>query len=324
MNGLLFRSLTAFAAGATVLAGAPARAQPAYPSQRVSMLIGFAAGGFADTVARVVGSRLGERLGQSFVAQNLEGGASIRATRQMTTAAPDGYTILVTTTSIAINESLVPARGYNVNALEAVAIPVSAPESFSANATSPIKSIADLLAKAKSGKVYLGTPGIGSGSHIAAEYFFKFFAKTEVNHIPFGGGNPAKLALLANDVVVLASTATSGTLRSIASGETTGLAIAAKARSGVIPNVPTFTELGYEGFEAASWAGFFVPAGTPPGVIERLNREINAILGEDAIRKQIDALGLDIVVRDPAATNGYFRSEIDNWSRMVKTVGVTQ
>jgi len=203
------RGLRLMAALAAVLCpGASALAQAAYPNQRVTMFIGFAAGGYADSVARIVGARLGERLGQSFVAQNLEGGGGIRAARQVTVAPPDGYTLLVTTTSLAINETYVPTRGYTADQLTAVAIPVSAPESMAANNNASIKSVADLVAMAKAGKVYLGTPGIGSGSHIAAEYFFKNLVKAEVRHIPFAGGSPAMLGLISGDINVLAATAT--------------------------------------------------------------------------------------------------------------------
>jgi tripartite-type tricarboxylate transporter receptor subunit TctC len=302
----------------------PAFAQVDYPKQRVSILIGFSAGGFADTVARIVGARLGERLGQSFVTQNLEGGGGIRAARQATVARPDGYTILVTTTSLAINETLVPNRGYNADQFEAVAIPVSAPESISANNNASIISIADLVKAAKAGKVHLGTPGLGSGSHIASQYFFKNLAKADVNHIPFAGGNPAMLGLMAGDINVLASTATSSTLRHMTAGDVTPIAVAGRKRSSIIPNVPTFSESGYAGFEASSWVGFFVPAGTPTAIVEKLNQEINAVMQEDETQKRIALLGLETFIRSRPDTAAFFTEEIANWSRMVVAAGIVQ
>ena len=314
---------TAMACSLTAMSNS-AFAQATYPNQRVNMLIGFAAGGFADTIARLVGARLAERLNQSFIAQNLEGGGGIRATRQTTVSPADGYTILVTTTSIAINESLVPGRGYKADQVEAVAIPVSAPESLSANKDSGIKNVADLVAFAKAGKVYLGTPGIGSGSHIAAEYFFKTLVKAEVKHIPFSGGNPAMLGLVSGDVNVLASTNTGAPLRNMVIGDTIGIAVAGHDRMSQAPKVPTFAESGYPGYEASSWVGFFVPTGTPATVIEKLNQEINAVMQEEDTRKRIDTLGLEIVLRDRAETAAFFKSEIGNWSKMVEAVGITQ
>ena len=138
-----------------------------YPSQRISFIVGFAVGGFADTIGRWVAIRLGERTGQTVVVQNMEGGGGVRAARRVAMSPPDGYTILVTTTSLTINESLVPNRGYTATAFDAVSLPVSAPESLSASVKSPIKSLADLVNEAKAGTVFMGSAGIGSGSHIA-------------------------------------------------------------------------------------------------------------------------------------------------------------
>jgi tripartite-type tricarboxylate transporter receptor subunit TctC len=307
-----------------VVLGAPALAQAPYPSQRVNMYIGFAAGGFADTIARVVGARLAERLGQSFIAQNLEGGGSVRATRQLTVAAPDGYTLLVTTTSIAINETLVPGRGYRAEQLEPVAIGVSGPEILTSNKQSGLRTIADVAEAARAGKVFLGTPGIGSGSHIAAEYFFKNLVKARVQHIPFAGGNPAMLGLLAGDVNVLATTASGNTTRTVMNGDAIGIGVEAKQRTHLLPQVPTFAEAGYAGFEASSWTGFFAPAGTPAAVVEKLNTQINAILREPETKARIDAMGLEVTQRDVAATKTFFTEEIANWGRMVAAAGITQ
>lgn len=308
----------------SLVAPAVAHAQSAYPTQRVSMLVGFAAGGFADTIGRLVATRLGDKLGQPFVVQNLAGAGSVRATRQASIAPADGYTILATTTAIAINESLVPDRGYEATAVQTIAIPVTAPEAITANLDTPIGSVAYLVALAKEGKVFLGSPGIGSGSQIAAEYFFKVLAKVDMRHIPFAGGSPAMQGLMTGDVNVLATTATGTTVRNIVGGQIKGVAIAAKERSAVIASVPTFAESGYPGFEAASWVGFFAPAGTPTPIIGKLNAEINAVMREDEMRRRMDAVGLDMIIRDVAETDKYFRSEVANWSRMVETAGVKQ
>ena len=312
----------AFVFGA--IGAGPAFAQAPYPNQRVLMYIGFAAGGYADSVARVIGARLGERLGQTFQAQNLEGGGGISAARQVTIAPPDGYTLLVTTTSLAINETYVPGRGYTVDRLAAVAMPVSAPESMTANNASGIKTIADMVAMAKAGKVYLGTPGIGSSSHIAAEFFFKTLAKAEVKLIPFQGGSPATLGLIAGDINVMAATASGGPVRNVASGDITGIGVETRERTSILPNVPTFAESGYPGFEASAWVGFFAPAGTPTAVLDKLNREINAVVQEDETKERLKALSADIFIRDRVSTQSFLAGEIANWSKMVEAVGTAQ
>lgn len=316
-------TLLAASLAATIAAPPAASAQATnYPTQRINFIVGFAAGGFADTIARWVAARLGERLGQTVVVQNMAGGGGIRAARAVAMAPPDGYTILATTTSLAINESLAPSRGYTAAAFEAVSLPISAPESLSVNAKSPIKTLAELVKEAKAARVFMGTAGIGTGSHIAGEYFFKVLAKTPVKHIPFPGGNPAMMALLSNDITVLAATATGNISRAVDNGDTTGLAVAAAERSPTLPKVPTFAEAGYPGLLASSWVGFFAPAGTPEAVLAKLNSEINALLQEPEIAKRITASGLQTTVRNHAESAKMFSAEIKNWSTMVEAVGV--
>jgi tripartite-type tricarboxylate transporter receptor subunit TctC len=252
----------------------------------------------------------------------MEGGGGIRATRRVVMSPPDGYTILVTTTSLAINESLVLERGYTAGQLEAVSLPVSAPEALSVNVKSPIKTLTDLLKEAKEGSVFMGTAGIGSGSHLAAEYFFKVLAKTPIKHIPFQGGNPAMMALLSGEITVLANTATGSLVRGVRNGEVTGLAVAADKRSPILPSIPTFAEAGYPGHLASSWVGFFAPAGTPEPVLVKLNSEINAIMQEPEMAKRLDSVGLDLTVRNRADTAKMFNAEIKNWSTMVQAVGI--
>ena len=326
MRNIVKRSiLSVVVASLAGLVAAPtiSRAQGTdYPSQRINFMVGFAAGGFADTIGRWVAARLGERTGQTVVVQNIAGGGGIRAARAVAMAPPDGYTILVTTTSLAINESLAPGRGYTAASFDAVALPISAPESLSVSAKSPIKTLAALVQEAKTGNVFMGSAGIGTGSHIAGEYFFKVLAKTPVKHIPFPGGNPAMLALLSNDVTVLAATATGNISRAVSNGDTTALAVAAAERSPTLRSVPTFTEAGYPGMSASSWVGFFAPAGTPEAVLAKLNSEINALLTEPEIAKRIEASGLETTVRSRAESAKLFSADIKSWSTMVEAVGV--
>ena len=239
--------------GAVIAAPTAGSAQSTdYPSQRISFIVGFAVGRLAHTIARGVAIRLGDRNGPTVVVENIEGGGGVRAARRVAMSPPDGYTILVTTTSLTINESLVPNRGYTADAFDAVSLPVSAPESLSASVKSPIKTLAELVKEAKSGTVFMGSAGIGSGSHIAGEYFFKVLAKAPVKHIPFPGGNPAMVGLLTGDVTVLAATATA-LVRNVNNGDVTGLGTAATERSPMLPSVPTYAEAGYPGLSAASW-----------------------------------------------------------------------
>ena len=183
--------------------------------------------------------------------------------------------------------------------------------------------LADAVREAKEGRVFLGTPGIGSGSHIAAEYFFKVLAKHDVKHIPFPGGSPAKQGLLSGDVTVLAATATTGIIPSILSGEISGLAVASSERDPAIPAVPTFAELGYPDFLASSWVGFFAPSATPRPILERLNSAINDVLKDADVRSKFEGLGTLLVSRSLDESQGFFKDEVARWAKMVQATGLS-
>ena len=325
MNGLVFRNRLVGAGLAIIAALLPSvsRAEDEWPSKRISLLVGFAAGGFADTVGRIIANKLGERLKQTVVVQNMEGAGGNIAARQVSVAAADGHTILVTTTGLAINETLFKSKGFEATSLVPLAIPVMAPESLTTSPKSGFRTLAELVNHARTGQIFMGTPGIGSGSHIAAEYFFKVLAKVEVKHIPFQGGNPAKLGLLSGDVNVLATTAAAATVPGILSGEIIGLAVAGAERDPAIPDVPTFGEAGYPGFQASSWVGLFVRAGTPPVVIARLNAEINDIMREPETQAKMLAIGLISGSRTVSGGAEFFKSEIARWAEMVKATGLS-
>ena len=286
-------------------------------------MLGFAAGGFSDTVGRVIAREVSERLRQPVIVQNLPGAGGNTAARQVTIAPADGYTILVTTTALAINETLYKNKGFSTGALVPIAIPVTAPESLSTNAKGDLKSFRDLERVAGEGRLYVGSAGIGSGSHIAAEYFLKTRAKLKFTHIPFQGGASAIHALLTGDVNVLATTAGAATNPAIMRGELIGLGVASRERVAAIPMVPTFAEIGFPGFEASSWVGFFAPAATPTAIVERFNEEINRALASPEVKSRFDAIGLIAGQRSWAETKAFFTEELSRWSEMVKVTGLS-
>jgi tripartite-type tricarboxylate transporter receptor subunit TctC len=190
-----------------------------------------------------------------------------------------------------------------------------------ANPKQGIHSLADAFKEAKTGKLYFGSSGLGSGSHIAVEYFFKELAKVEAKHIPFKGGQPAMHALFTGDVNLLASTATAKP--AIRSGELVGLAVASDKRDPTIPEVPTYAELGYPGFTATSWVGVFAPASTPDAIVQKLNAEINLALQEPDVQRQLELLGLLTTARSTEDTAAMFKSDVSRWREMVQTIGLT-
>jgi tripartite-type tricarboxylate transporter receptor subunit TctC len=305
----------------SVFGGLPAaQAQEIYPHKRVNLVVGFAVGGFADTVGRIIARKLSERLKQPVIVQNVDGAGGNIAARQIANAPADGYTLLVTTTSLAINETLAKNKGLGIDSLVPIAIPVEAPELLVANPKSGIRNLSDALQRAKAGKLYFSSSGLGSGSHIAVEYFFKALAKLEAKHIPFKGGHPAMHALVTGEVDLLASTATAKPF--IRNGELVGLAVASDQRDPTIPEVPTYAELGFPGFKASSWVGVFAPAGTPQAIVQRLNAEINTGIMEPDAQKQLEQQGLLTTVRQQEDTAALFKADVARWRVMVETIGL--
>ena len=323
-----FRNAKSLALAVTALIGftpVAAQAQDAWPSKRISLVVGFAVGGFADSVGRIIGAKLGERLKQSVIVQNMEGAGGNTAARQVSVAPADGYTILVTTTGLAINETLYKNKGFAAASLTPIAIPVSAPESLVANPKSGIKTFPDLIAAAKEGKAFMGTPGIGSGSHIAAEYFFKNVAKIQVKHIPFQGGNPAMQGLLSGDINILASTATAATIPPVASGELVGLGVASTERDPALPNVPTIDGAGLKGYEVAIWNAFFGPKGMAKDSIARINAALVKAMADSGVNKRLTELAVDLPTPEestPAALATQLKASIDKWVPAVRAAGV--
>lgn len=310
------------AVGMTMMPGL-CQAQEAWPSSRISVIVGFAPGGFADAVGRVIGLELSTRLKQPVVVQNMPGAGGNSAGRHVSVAPADGYTILVTTTALAINETLYKSKGFAAAALTPIAMPVTAPETMSSDAKGELKSFKDLERVAGEGRLFVGSAGIGSGSHISSEFFFKTRAKLKFTHIPFQGGSKAIHAVQTGDINVVATTAGAATNPAINRGELIGLGVASRVRHPAIPTVPTFAELGFPGFEASSWVGFFAPAATPKAVLDRLSTEINGALKSAEVISRFDKIGLISVQRSRAETEQYFSEELKRWAEMVRITGLS-
>jgi tripartite-type tricarboxylate transporter receptor subunit TctC len=303
----------------SVTAHAQSAAQ--YPSKRVNLVVGFAAGGFADTLARTIGQKLQEKWGQTVTVDNRAGAGGNTAAKFVASAAPDGHTILVTTTAIAVNETLYKQRDYQLNELTAVAMPAFSPESLAVHPSKPAGSLKEFLEWAKDREITFGSPGVGSGSHLVAEYFFKILAKTKANHVPFRGGALSVQAAVGNQIDVV--TSSFGSAAQVNEGKLKGLAVAGAERSVSMPNVPTFAEAGFPGFVAESWVGFFVPSKTEPAIVEKLNAAINEIITDSQAKQHLTGLGYQLTSRSVADSNKYLASEVQNWGTMVKAVGVT-
>jgi tripartite-type tricarboxylate transporter receptor subunit TctC len=314
--------VTAAALSVLVLSAGQARAQT-YPSGRITLIVAFAPGGIADTLARLVAQGMGDRLHQSVVVENRAGAGGNIAAGLVARAAPDGYTLLATTTALAINETLHKSNPFSPTDLKAVAIPASSPEALATSPNRPDANLVDFL-KSMAGKpINFGSAGVGTGSHIEAAYFFKFLAKVPAQHIPFQGGAPAISATIGGQVDLLAATLGGEAAAQIAAGKLKGLGIAADKRSPVVPNVPTYAEQGFPGFTASSWVGFFAPAKTDPAILATLNATIDDIIKTSAVQKRLTDLGIDPIVGSQPQAEAMFDAEVEKWGKMVKALGLS-
>jgi tripartite-type tricarboxylate transporter receptor subunit TctC len=303
-------------------ATAPATAQ-SYPERDITFVVAFAPGGVADTVARLVGQGLGAKLGRNVVVENRGGAGGNIAAQAVARATPDGYTLLLTTTALAINETLRKNNGFTAKDFTTVAIVASSPEALITSASNPAGNLADFLKAAKGKGINFGTAGVGSGSHIAAEYFFKKIAKVEAVHVPFQGGAPAMNATIGNQIDMLATTLGGGGAAQIAAGKVKGLGVASAKRAAVIPNVPTYEEAGFPKFEASSWVGVFAPAKTSPEIVAKLNAAIDEVMKDPKLVEKLTAIGFDPITGTQAKAESYFRAEVDSWGKMVKALDLS-
>jgi tripartite-type tricarboxylate transporter receptor subunit TctC len=313
-----------FAATATaLLCFAPLAQAQTYPASKITLIVGFAPGGLADTLARLIGQGLTERLHQTVVVENRGGAGGNIAAGLVARAAPDGYTLLATTTALAINETLHENNPFSRTDLAAVAIPASSPEALATSPSNPANNLVDFIKNMHGRTINFGSAGVGTGSHIEAAYFFKFLAKVPAQHIPFQGGAPAMSAVLGNQIDLLAATVGGPAAAQIASGKLKGLGLAADKRLSAIPNVPTYAEQGFPQFTASSWSGFFAPAKTDPKILATLNAAINDIIKTPAVQKKLVDLGFEPIVSSQPEAEALFNSEIDKWGKMVKALGLS-
>ena len=298
----------------------PAVAQSS--GQPITIIVAAAAGGFADGVARTISESLADKFGQKVVVENKGGAGGNLGARLVAQSQPDGNTILVSTTSMAINGTLYKNMGYATSDITAAAIVGSAPEAIVVHPSNTAKTLAEFIAAAKDKSIEYGTAGVGSGSYIAAEYLFKVLAKAQTLHVPFPGGAPAITAVLGNHIGALAATV-SPLIVHINAGKLRGLGIASAKRYPVVPDVPTYAENGFPDFVAASWVGFFVPSKTNEATVTKLNGAINEALKDPAVQDRLRRFGLEPMQGTLAETARFFNSEVEHWGKMVRTLGLS-
>jgi tripartite-type tricarboxylate transporter receptor subunit TctC len=322
MLRIVYLGAAAALIGASQAAAQQSPAAQQYPTQTITFVVAFAPGGVADTVARTIAQKLGERTGHTVVVENRGGAGGNLGAKMVTAAAPDGYTVLVSTTAVPINHTLYKNRGYATEDLRVVGIVASTPEAVAAHPSNPAKNFAEFVRNARDKNATYGTAGVGTASYIAAEYFFRQIAKINVVHVPFSGGAPAVTAAIGNHIDLLAVSMPAA-VQQIRQGQLRGLGVASPQRASAIPDVPTYAEQGYPDFYATSWVGFFVPAKTGDAVVQKLNSEINAILKDPAVEQRLKGTGFDPIIKTDKEAAAEFQREVASWSKMVQTIGVT-
>jgi tripartite-type tricarboxylate transporter receptor subunit TctC len=320
--------LAASAAIAAVLlaAASPLCAQqPAYPAKTIRLIASQPPGGGIDSVSRIVSSRLAEAVGQSVIVDNRAGANGSLAAELTAKSAPDGYTLMLGAVgNLGINAFFIRQMGYDpLQDLAPVTLAISGGNVLVVHPSVPAKSVKELLslARARPGALAYGTSGVGGAGHLAGA-LFQSMAKVELLHVPYKGGGPAVVDLVAGQVQIAFASAPSAAPH-IQSGRLRPLAVTTARRSKLFPDLPPISESGVPGYEAHSWYGFVVPAKTPPPIIARLNKEIVQILGRPETGDAVLKVGLEVWTSTPEFFGAYIRSEYDKWGRIVRDAGIT-
>jgi tripartite-type tricarboxylate transporter receptor subunit TctC len=292
-----------------------------YPARPVKLVVGFPAGGPTDVLARLVGQRLAERLGAQFVVENKPGAGSNIGTESVVKSAPDGYTILVCASANTINTSLYKRLSFDfARDLAPVAGLAHVPNALLVHPTVPARSVPEFIAyaKANAGKVNMASSGTGTTPHLAGE-LFKAMAGVDLTHVPYKGSAPAVTDLVGGQVQVWFGDLPTG-LPHVRSGAIRALAVTTAARSDILPELPPIADT-VPGFDASAWFGFVAPRGTPAEIVDKLNREINAVLAEPKVRARIAELGSSPMIMTPAQFGDFIASETAKWARAVTLSG---
>jgi tripartite-type tricarboxylate transporter receptor subunit TctC len=318
---LLKRALALLAALA-LLPGAFAQGAP-WPAKPIRFVVGFTAGGPSDVLARALGQKMAATLGQPIVIDNRPGAGGNSAAEAVAKSAPDGYTWLLGNNSIlATNAALYGKLPFDpVRDFAPVGLVATQPNILVVNPAVPAHSVAELmaLAKAKPGQLNFASSGAGAAAHLAGQ-LFKTAAGIDIVHVPYKGAQPALTDLMGGQVQMMFATSASA-LPYIRGGRLRALAVTSPRRMAELPAIPTMMEAGLPGFEAVSWHGIVVPAGTPASVIERIHLDLEAALATPEIRNEFRILGAEPAPGSPQAFADYIKVETPKWSKVVKESG---
>jgi tripartite-type tricarboxylate transporter receptor subunit TctC len=303
-----------------VLSTPPANAQAeTYPNRKITFLVGFAPGGGIDTFARVIAQALNEQLGYQIVVENRAGAASNIAAKLVAEAAPDGYTLLFTGNSYAINQTFYKSPGYATDDIAPVAFVALDSQAFAVNADNPARTLKDFIAAARTKPFTFGFGG--TSARIAAEYLFHVLAKANGQGVPFQSGAPALSALLGHHVDINVGPVAE-THPMVLQGTVRALAVTGPHRADALPDVPTLEELGFSGIAINGFIALLAPAKTPLEIREKLNAAINQVIALPNVEQRLRALGYEPYRGTLADAPAYLKRQIDTWGDLIRATGI--
>jgi tripartite-type tricarboxylate transporter receptor subunit TctC len=294
-----------------------------YPTKSVRIIVPFGAGGPADIYARVIGQHLQETLKQSFVIENRPGAGAQIGTAEVAKADPDGYTLLMMSNTHTVDETLRPGRSYDLMRDFAPVAPVNYSDLIMVvHPSVPAKNLKEFLAllKSKPGELNYASSGMGTPYHMAGE-LFKAMSGTKLAHVPHKASGDARSAVLGGHVQMMLDAITT-TAPTVQGGQLRALGTTGKARSALMPDVPTISEAGVPGYEATIWLGIMAPKATPKAVIAKLNAEINKVLAKPEVKDAWAKQGAVPMNMSPAAFDTYLKADIEKWAKVIQTAGL--
>ena len=318
------RHLLRLAAGALPIVSLAARAQEAkdYPARPVRVVVPVAAGGLNDVTGRLITQWLSGHLGQQFFVENRPGAGTNLGTEAVLRAAADGYALLIAGSSAAINATVFASLPFDfMRDTVPIGSIVRVPQLMQVNPSVPAKTVPEFIAYAKAnpGKIAMGSGGNGSPAHVVGEYF-KLMTGTELTHVPYRGAAPAVVDLLGGQIQV-AFTELATSLGHVKAGKLRALAVTTEKRAQALPDVPTLSEF-IPGFEASQWVGLVGPKGTPPAIIDKLNREINAALADATMQARFAEIGGVVLPGSPADFGRLIREETEKWGKVIRAANI--
>ena len=294
-----------------------------YPARPIRLVVASSPGGASDILARMLGQKLSEELGQQVVVDNRGGASGVIGTDIVAKATPDGYTLLIIQPSLTINPSMMRKLPYDaIRDLAPVSLVVNAAQILTVNPAVPAKNVKDLiaLAKAKPGQLMFGSPGVGGSPHLTAE-LFKLKAGIDMPQVPFKGSGMAFVSLISGEVSAAFSTVLSA-MPHVKSGKIRPLAVTTLKRVQVLPDVPTMVESGVPGFETSQWFGILAPAGTPRRIVERLYQALARGSSSAEVKDRLTSQGVDVVNKKPEEFAALIKRETVQWADVIKSAGI--